>query len=146
MNAIAKVLERSNFTWSCEVPREMSKACSTTRPPRLCATKMTGRSLYISKHMTQSRRISTYRIRFRSSQGKVLSKRLPVVAYGVSAGDVKQLDYICIVSKGKDAHVFEVICEKILGPEDGSLVRPCGFAITCEAMDEYDTEMCVRHR
>jgi len=46
MKAMAKVEVRSDFTCNWEVPREMRRACSTTRPPRLWATKIAGRLLY----------------------------------------------------------------------------------------------------
>jgi len=67
-----------------------------------------------------------------------------VVAYGVSTRDVEELDHICVVPKGEDAHVFEVISEEVFWPEDGILVRPCAFAITCKAVDKHDTGMDVR--
>lgn len=40
--------------------------------------------------------------------------------------------------------MFEVIREQVFGPKDGVLVRPCGFAVSSEAMNEYDTVACVR--
>ena len=67
-----------------------------------------------------------------------------MVAYGVSAGDGEEADYICVVSEGEDAHVFEVIYKEIFWPKDGVLVRPRSFAVASEAVDEYDTKMGVR--
>jgi len=67
-----------------------------------------------------------------------------MVAYGVSAGNVKKLDNIRVVSKGEDAHVFEAIGEEVFWPEDSILVLPCAFAITCKAVDKHDTGMDVR--
>jgi len=46
MKAIAKVEVRSDFTCSWDVPHEIRRACSTTRPPREWATKITGREVY----------------------------------------------------------------------------------------------------
>ena len=40
--------------------------------------------------------------------------------------------------------MFEVIREQVFGPKDGVFVRPCGFAVSSEAMNEYDTVACVR--
>ena len=73
-----------------------------------------------------------------------MSERLPMVAYGVSAGDVEQLDHICVIAKGEDAHVIKVLREEVFGPKDGIVVRPCSFAVTSETVDEHDTKMGVR--
>jgi len=116
-----------------------------TRPPRLWATKITGRLLYrqlVNKAVLDL--VFAYCIRFCSSQGEVLCERLPVVAYGVSAGDVEEFDHICVVSEGEDAHVFEVIRKEVFWPEDGILVRPCGFAVSSEPVNEYNTKVGVR--
>ena len=46
MKAMPKVEERSAFTCSWDVSRDIRRACSTTRPPREWATKIAGRLLY----------------------------------------------------------------------------------------------------
>jgi len=143
--AMAKVEERSDFTCNWEVPREIRRACSTTRPPRLWATKITGRLLYcqlVKKAVLDL--VFAYCVCFCSSQGEILSERFAVVAYGVSARDIEEFDHVCVVSEGKDSHVFEIIRKKIFWPEDRFLVRPCGFTIPGEAVDEYNTEVDVR--
>jgi len=89
-------------------------------------------------------KVGVYCVRFCSSQGEVLSERLPVIAYSVSARDVKEFDHICVVPKGEDAHVFEVIRQEVFWPENRLLVRPRGFAVTSEAVDEYNTKVGVR--
>lgn len=43
MKAIAVVDVKICLRCCCAAPREMRRACSTTRPPKLCATKMRGR-------------------------------------------------------------------------------------------------------
>jgi len=67
-----------------------------------------------------------------------------MIAYSVSTDDGEELDYICVVSKGEDAHVLEVIGEEVFGPEDSLFVRPCSFAVTSETVDKYNTEVGVR--
>jgi hypothetical protein len=67
-----------------------------------------------------------------------------MVAYSISAGDVEKFEHARVVSKGKNAHVLHFVREEIFRPEDRLFVRPSGFTITCEAMNEYDAEMCVR--
>ncbi len=68
-----------------------------------------------------------------------------MVAYSISAGDIEKLEHVRVVSKGKNSHILQLFREEIFRPEDRFFVRPGGFAITREAMNEYDTEMCVRH-
>jgi hypothetical protein len=68
-----------------------------------------------------------------------------MIAYSISAGDIEKLEHVRVVSKGKNSHVLQLFREEIFRPEDRFFVRPSGFAITREAMDEHDTEMCVRY-
>ena len=69
--------------------------------------------------------VFAYRVRFCSSQRKVLRERFAVVAYSVSARGVKEFDHICVIAKGEDAHVIKVLREEVFGPKEGIVVRPC---------------------